>query len=86
MDVEGGHTFWNPIPVSNCKFYKYSILYEGYANKINDLIYQHVQTVYSLATDDITFALMIKSAESVSGYTVFRTEHPKLVIFETVKG
>ena len=86
MDVEGGHTFWNPIPISNCKFYKYSILYEGYASKINDLIHNHVQTVYSLATDDITFALMLKSAENVCGYTVFRTEHPKLVIFETVKG
>ena len=86
MDVEGGHTFWNPIPVSNCKFYKYSILYEGYANKMTDLNHNHVQTVYSLVTDDITFALMIKSAESVCGYTVFRTEHPKLVIFETVKG
>ena len=72
MDVEGGHTFWNPIPVSNCKFDKYSILYEGYANKMNDLNHNH--------------ALMIKSAESVCGYTVFRTEHPKLVIFENVKG
>ena len=29
---------------------------------------------------------MIKSVESVCGYTVFHTEHPKLVIFETVKG
>ena len=86
MDVEGGHKFWNPIPVSNCKFYKYSILYKGYAIKINDLIHNHFQTVYSLATDDITFALVIKSAESVCGYTVFRTDHPKLVIFETVKG
>ena len=68
MDVEDGYTFWNPIPVSNCKFYNYSILYEGYANKINDLVHNHVQTVYSLATDDISFALMIKSVDSVCGY------------------
>ena len=56
------------------------------ANKINDLVHNHVQSVCSLTTDDITFSLMINSTDSVCGYTVFRTEHPKLVIFETVKG
>ena len=38
VDVEGGHAFWNTIPASNYKFHQYSILYEGYANKIDDLV------------------------------------------------
>ena len=29
---------------------------------------------------------MIKSSVNVCGYTVLQTEHPKLVIFETIKG
>ena len=59
MDVEeGGHTFWNPIPVSNCKFHKYIILYEGYANKINDLIHNRPNCIltsdrrYNLCLND----------------------------------
>ena len=86
LDVEAGHTFWYAVPTSNCKFNQYSILYEGYANRIDDIVYNHVQTVFSLVTDEITFALMIKSTDNVCGYTILRTEHPELVIFETVNG
>ena len=86
IDVEGGHTFWNTIPTTNCKFYQYSILYEGYANQVEDLVNSRIQTIYSLVTKESTFALMIKNAVGVCGYTVLRTEHPKLVIFETVNG
>ena len=46
VDVEVGHMFWNTIPAINCKFHQYSILYEGYANKINNLVSHRVQTVY----------------------------------------
>ena len=86
IDVEGGYTFWNSIPTGNCKFHQYSILFEGYANKIDDLVSNRVQSVYSLVTEETTFALMVKSSTNVCGYTILQTEHPKLVIFETVKG
>ena len=43
------------------------------------------QTVYSLSTQGVTFALTVKNYESVCGYQVITTEHPKLVIFETSK-
>ena len=36
IDQEGGYTFWNIVPVNNCKFQQYSILYEGLANKVID--------------------------------------------------
>ena len=86
IDVEGGPTFWKAIPVDNCKFDHYSFLYEGYANKIVDYFGEQDSIVYSLTTQDITFALTSKAEESVCGYKIIRTEHPKLVIFETVKG
>ena len=86
IDVEVGHTFWNTIPTTNCKFYQYSILYEGYASKVEDLVNSRIQTIYLLVTEKTTFLLMIKNAVSVCGYTVLRTEHPKLIIFKTVKG
>ena len=83
---EGGYTFWNPIPIDNCKFYQYSVLYEGLANKMVNYDLNDFQNIYSLSTHDITFALTAKGRKSVCGYTVLRTEHPKLLIFETTKG
>ena len=33
IDQEGGHTFWNTIPIDSCKFQHHSVLYEGFAKK-----------------------------------------------------
>ena len=52
---------------------------------VDDFDFNIDQIIYSLATEDITFILAAKGRESVCGYTVIKTEHPKLVIFETVK-
>ena len=68
LDVEGAHTFCNTVPINNCKFNQYSILYKGYANRIDDLAHNHIQTVYSLVTDEVTFAIMISSTENVCAY------------------
>ncbi|KMQ84581.1 hypothetical protein RF55_17519 [Lasius niger] len=84
VDIEGGDTYWNTVPVGPCKFNNYGILYEGYAYKIID-DEQH-QTVYSLTTQDAIFALTSKGKQEVCGYSLIRTEHPKLMIFETVLG
>jgi len=43
-------------------------------------------TIYSLSTEDITFALTKTKEQSLCGYTLLRTEHPKLFILETTKG
>ena len=86
IDQEGGYTFWNTVPVDNCKFQQYSILYDGLANKVIDHDFDNKQIMYSLSTQDITFALTAKSKETVCGYVVIKTEHPKLLIFETTKG
>ena len=64
----------------------YSVLYEGLANEMINYNLNDFQSIYSLSTQDITFALTAKGKESVYRYTVLRTEHPKLLIFETTKG
>ena len=86
IDQEGGYTFWNTVPVDNCKFQKYSIIYEGLANKLIDHDFDNKQIMYSFFTQDITFALTAKSKETVCDYVVIKTEHPKLLIFKTTKG
>ena len=86
MDNEGGYTFWDIIPADRCELYKYGGLYEGMANKIFDSTPNFEQTVYSLSTEDVTFSLIAKGKINVCGYELVKTEHPKLLIFETVKG
>ncbi|KAL6421533.1 hypothetical protein ACFW04_014292 [Cataglyphis niger] len=81
-DIEGG----NPVPADTCKFSNYGILYEGYADKIIDNINQQAQVVYSLTTQNTIFALTSRGKYLTCGYTLTRTEHPKLIIFETSPG
>ncbi|KAL6421472.1 hypothetical protein ACFW04_012203 [Cataglyphis niger] len=85
-DIEGGDTFWDPIPADTCKFSNYGILYEGYADKIIDNINQQVQVVYSLTMQNTIFALTSRGKYLICGYTLTRTEHPKLIIFEISPG
>ncbi|EZA46687.1 hypothetical protein X777_03446 [Ooceraea biroi] len=85
-NMEGGNTFWDALPHDSCKFACYSLLYEGYAEKIIDSITERSQTVYSLASHDTTFALATRREEVICGHTLIRTEHPKLIIFPTSPG
>ena len=49
LDIEGGYIFWEIIPTDSCKFNKYGVLYEGFANKmLNSDLGSHKQIVYSL--------------------------------------
>ncbi|KMQ88976.1 hypothetical protein RF55_11456 [Lasius niger] len=84
IDVEGGDTYWEPVPAGPCKFNNYGILYEGFAYKIIDE--ERQQSIYSLTTQDTIFALTSRGKQKVCGYSLIRTEHPKLLIFETVRG
>lgn len=86
MDIDGGYTFWKTIPTDHCGFNHYDVLYEGYANRMLDTLYEQPQMVYSLSTQDITFALTKTGEEPICGYTLIKTEHPKLLILETRKG
>lgn len=85
IDSENGYTYWKPIPVSSCDFHQYNILYQGLAAKIQENNSEESAIVYSLVTQDITFALTKTKEQPLCGYTLFQTEHPKLFILETTK-
>ena len=85
-ELGGGQTFWNPLPNNNCNLQKYTVLYEGSANKTYDNSTLNPQVIYSLTTNDITFVRIQKAMQPVCNYVLIRTEHPKLLIFETTRG
>ena len=86
VDIEGGQTFWNPLPDEICNFNKYEILYEGFANKTYDNSTPNTDILYSLTTQDVTFVLTEKAKNPLSNLLMIRTEHPKLLILEITPG
>lgn len=87
IDSDDGYTYWKPMPTSSCNFQQYDVLYEGTARKIqDDSDNSKSPVVYSLVTQDITFALTKTTEQPLCGYTLLRTEHPKLFILETQRG
>lgn len=74
------------MPTSSCNLHQYDVLYEGLASKIVDDQADPISpTVYSLITEDVTFALTKTKEQQLCGYTLQRTEHPKLFILETTR-
>ncbi|EZA50981.1 hypothetical protein X777_10412 [Ooceraea biroi] len=86
VDIEGGNTFWEALPQDSCKFSRYSLLFEGFTDKIIDSITERSQTIYSLTAEETSFALAVRGEEVICRHTLIRTEHPKLIIFSTEPG
>lgn len=80
IDSDGGNTYWDSLPFDTCDMYRYGSLFRGYANKIVD---DDHQTIYSLTTGEVTFALIARGVKRLCGYELFGTEHPRLFVFET---
>lgn len=85
IDEDGSSVFWSPLPADSCNFHSYDVLYEGIATKMFDSEARY-PVIYSLVSEDTTFALSKKSEKLLCGYTLIQTEHPKLIIVETTKG
>ena len=83
IDADGSRVFWSPLPEDSCNKNKYSILYQGQIDRIEDT--NEGKVMYTLESQDITFALWKKGEQSVCGYKLARTEHPKLLVFEDAK-
>lgn len=87
LDSDDGYTFWTPFFEDTCKFNRYDILYEGQATKMRSTEHENLKTtIYSLSTQDITFALTTIRPHLICGYTVFATEHLRLFILDTQPG
>lgn len=85
IDQEGGYTFWNPVEKDTCNFHQFSLLFEGMSSKLSSPETTYTDTVYSVITEDITFALATKGKNTICGYTILKTEHPKLFILDINK-
>lgn len=80
IDMEGGHTFWDILPQGECFKNSFDVLYKGTAIKyFSDANHE---IVYTLNSNEITFALAIKDKIMRCNREFIRTEHPKLLIAE----
>ncbi|XP_039315382.1 uncharacterized protein LOC120359965 [Solenopsis invicta] len=87
IDSDDGYSYWKVAPASPCDFHQYDVLYEGQATKLQeDPNDPYSPVIYSLITQDITFALTKTREFPLCGYVLFRTEHPKLFVLETKRG
>lgn len=86
LDMVGDNSFWNLIPRDRCRFDNYGLLYKGYANRMTNVSIPNAEMIYTVSTQDVTFGLTTRRKESVCGYTLIKTKHPRLFIFETQKG
>ena len=90
-DADGTMTYWSALPADNCHFSRYDVLYEGIAyqlspKKTKEQTQRDSPTIYTVTTQDTTFALAQTTETNVCGYKILRTEHPKLCILETQPG
>ncbi|XP_067210243.1 uncharacterized protein [Linepithema humile] len=86
VDSDDGYTFWQSMPITACGFEAYDVLFKETATKFQGLLGAQHTIIFSLETQDTTFALTQTRKHTTCGYTLLGTEHPKLFIFETEKG
>lgn len=84
LDDDGSNVYWSPLPEDEYQFHSYDVLYQGPANKIYDSGSRY-PVIYSVTTEETTFARSQKSERSLCGYILIQTEHPKLMMVETNK-
>ncbi|CAB0040041.1 unnamed protein product, partial [Trichogramma brassicae] len=81
VSPDGSEAYWSTVEMGECGINKYSIIYDGYITKIEDLEEENV--VYMLSTQDRNFALVRKFEENVCGIVIQHTEHTRLMIIES---
>ncbi|KAL7304774.1 hypothetical protein TKK_0003003 [Trichogramma kaykai] len=81
VSPDGSEAFWSTVEMGECGINKYSIIYDGYITKIEDVEEENV--VYTLSMEDRNFALVRKFEENVCGIVIQHTEHTRLMIIES---
>ncbi|CAB0031912.1 unnamed protein product [Trichogramma brassicae] len=77
---DGSTAFWSTVDAGDCGLNKYSVIYDGFMDKVEDADEKDV--IYTLETAEYAFALMKKYVESVCGLDLIHSEHPRLLIVE----
>ncbi|XP_076238647.1 uncharacterized protein LOC143181874 [Calliopsis andreniformis] len=83
QDPDNGDTFSATAPTDSCNVNSYDVLYEGPAVKLTSSGQEESPIIYTVVSQETTFALTRTMEFTVCGYHIFKTEHPKLFIFET---
>ena len=80
LDQEENTMFWTAKPPSRCNFEDYSVLFRGIGVKVTS---ETSPTIYfGNSTDGVQFGLAIEGEDSLCGYRLIKTEHPKFFILE----
>lgn len=80
LDLSDGYTYCNMMPQDTCHFDRYAVLYEGYANTLQDKSFQYPEIIYSVVAQDISFAFIIQERHPVCVYQLIKTPqtvHPR---------
>jgi len=85
LDTENGQTFWPVVPQDNYQFNRYDrdVLYEDTATKLTPRSYHTMLIVFTVTTQNTTFALEKTTEFNLCGYMMTQTKHPKLFVLET---
>ncbi|CAB0042576.1 unnamed protein product, partial [Trichogramma brassicae] len=81
VNPDGSEAYWSTIQIGECGLNKYSIIYDGYITKVEDMEEKNV--VYTLATEDRNFALVKSFEENICGILFMHTDLPRLMIIES---
>ncbi|KAL7301579.1 hypothetical protein TKK_0005593 [Trichogramma kaykai] len=77
---EGSNVYWDALPEKMWGANKYTLLYEGFINKISDPEDKNV--MYVLDTHDYSFALVKTIEETICGVKFIHTEVARFLIIE----
>lgn len=70
VDSDDGYTFWEGISNTACGFESYDVLYEGTSTKFIGLLNSQNTTIFTLESQDTTFALTLTRRHIIYGYTL----------------
>lgn len=85
QDEGGADNFWTTQFTDSCGFNNYDVLYEEPSTRLTTKGPVKGPTLYTVTSKDVTFALTKTDEYTLRGYTIARTEHPKLTILETAR-
>lgn len=84
VDAENGETYWTTPQQQRCEDTQVVVRYEGLATEIKEIDQPSKgvnQTSYLIQSSDKVLWLTRRGEESLCGYTVVTTEHPRLLLY-----
>lgn len=90
LDAKEGYTTWSTELDQDCNTGKYSVIYEGTANKTyNEKVSPDGQggnALFSALSDNHLFSIRVKKSFEICGYPAFETDHKQIFVLEVSPG